>query len=868
MGKSKKIALIFVLELLVWQTFTSRVRAMSLSNIAIQQRYSDTIHIKSLLRLGQQYIERPGSQKRDLDSSLVFIKQAMQQAIALHSDKWRLEVLKWMGDSYLEGNNWEAGKTCFMEVVNYYRSRKDHVNEQATWDRFTRCIPIDKPRFQAELIKLCQQDTNKVRLMLRLGQSYIERPGSDPKDLDSGAYFIRQAKTLSSALHADYWRMEALKWLGDFYLEGGNWQQGRSSFMEVVNYYEKKQDRPNVLRTLIRFSQCLPYRPETGTIKEEIYKNLIQNYKAVGDRNNAMDMLKELAYIHLTAGRLSLAENEMSEVLSVYKAIKYPKIYEIYNLISMLHRQKGNIDKELYYDLEALKNAEASGDTLNAVQFYFNLGQFYKDQQMNRQSLYYFRRTLNCMRTLKNFDQYDMLTAHCAVILIHMDQPKQALSFITRSFSLSPPDGAFKRYAQSTAFGLCFDKLKQYKKAEAEYLEMLKQVTELYEHGKVTPEDYFLKYKIVLSFYVNSGQYSKAPPYLKKVLAAPPGVLNPSVLPQVHLMEYKVDSAAGRIAAALKHYILYKALEDSLFTKDRVKEIQDINIKYQTAQKQKDLELLQATDKLNQQALSEAIRSRKFYVSGLIMSLMIIGFVYNRYLIKQKNNQKLKIKQTEILTKNIALERLLKDNEWLLKEIHHRVKNNLQIVMSLLNSQSTYLHDEEALNANIDSQTRIQAMSLIHQKLYRDNNMTSIYMPDYINELVDYLKETYKTKHHVIFDKQVVAVHLDVQQAIPIGLILNEAITNSIKYAFKDHSDAIISVGLNVAGENEIILIVSDNGIGLPAGFDALNSHSFGMTMMKGLTEDLEGLFELSSLGGTKIKITFTLKDNHPYRAV
>ena len=127
---------------------------------------------------------------------------------------------------------------------------------------------------------------------------------------------------------------------------------------------------------------------------------------------------------------------------------------------------------------------------------------------------------------------------------------------------------------------------------------------------------------------------------------------------------------------------------------------------------------------------------------------------------------------------------LLKDKEWLIKEVHHRVKNNLQMVISLLNSQSIYLNDEAAVVAIQESQRRMHAMSLIHQKLYQSENVGVIDMRAYINEFISYLKDIFETGSSIRFEQDVDPIKLDVGQAVPVGLILNEVITNSIKYAF------------------------------------------------------------------------------------
>jgi two-component sensor histidine kinase len=222
--------------------------------------------------------------------------------------------------------------------------------------------------------------------------------------------------------------------------------------------------------------------------------------------------------------------------------------------------------------------------------------------------------------------------------------------------------------------------------------------------------------------------------------------------------------------------------------------------------------------------------------------------LYRQYRNKQKTNN-------VITRKNEQLQHFLTEKEWLLKEIHHRVKNNLQIVMSLLNSQSAYIDNEPALAAIHDSQHRVHAMSLIHQKLYGTDNVSSIDMPSYIRELTAYLRDSFDSGQRIHFEYNIAPLELDVSQAVPVGLILNEAITNSMKYAFPDDQTGVVSICLSNVTSNRWLLSMSDNGVGIAV--DSKKTGSLGMSLMKGLSEDLDGDFSIENNNGTMIKVSF-----------
>jgi len=227
----------------------------------------------------------------------------------------------------------------------------------------------------------------------------------------------------------------------------------------------------------------------------------------------------------------------------------------------------------------------------------------------------------------------------------------------------------------------------------------------------------------------------------------------------------------------------------------------------------------------------------------------------------------LEAQQLEINKKNESLQRLVaeKDNlliekEWLLKEIHHRVKNNFHIVASLLEIQSSYAKNKEALSAIKESQHRIHSMSIIHQKLYQSATLSTIHMPEYIYELVEYLRESYSIRENIAFALEVENIELNHASAITLGLILNEAITNAIKYAFAKTHDKKICISLSQISDSQILLSIADNGRGLPADFGSKVGASMGMELLQGLTGDLGGSLSIETNEGTRIKVIFDYK--------
>ncbi len=221
--------------------------------------------------------------------------------------------------------------------------------------------------------------------------------------------------------------------------------------------------------------------------------------------------------------------------------------------------------------------------------------------------------------------------------------------------------------------------------------------------------------------------------------------------------------------------------------------------------------------------------------------------------------------QEHLRAQTAVLQKSLKEKEVLLKEIHHRVKNNLQIVSSLLNLQSRGLTDKGLMTVFKDSQTRIRSMALVHEKLYRSKDLSHIDLREYIVNLSDYIKGTYvRGSSRIRFHYDLEDISLSIDTVIPLGLIFNELISNALKYAFNDPGfsqdrDNVLSIQLMRRGRKHLVVVVKDNGIGLPKGLDIASTNSLGLKLVNSLVKQINGNLQVLSENGSKFTIVFPL---------
>ncbi len=245
------------------------------------------------------------------------------------------------------------------------------------------------------------------------------------------------------------------------------------------------------------------------------------------------------------------------------------------------------------------------------------------------------------------------------------------------------------------------------------------------------------------------------------------------------------------------------------------------------------------------------------YSIALLIVIILLALSYRNYRLKQKSHNQLAKLNNDLESKNILLDKKNAENELLLKEIHHRVKNNLEVVSSLLELQSAQIEDPNTKEAIIEGQNRVNSIGIVHQKLYQGSNIGSIEMKDYFLSLSESILYSYGEKERIDLKLAMEKLDLEIDTAIPLGLIINELMTNSIKYAFPKVEKGTITIKLEKQNNNILHLEVADNGIGKS---DITQGTGFGVQLISLLTQQLNGTMEEKTQNGTTIIFNFKLK--------
>jgi two-component sensor histidine kinase/tetratricopeptide (TPR) repeat protein len=704
-------------------------------------------------------------------------------------------------------------------------------------------------------LRISRPDTAEVNLLISLGKYYLNKPCEFPKDMDSAALYNRKARQLSKKLKYEAGLGRSILLEGQIYREQGNKEKGLQVTKNALQFAQKHKLSKETADAYLAL--CDFFSVENDDLAERIKytEKALPLLRKAGFKQDEANTLKNLGdYYHLQANNTK-AVSLVEQSLALYQSINYKEVQGVYDLLGYLYARTGNEVLALKYGLLAVKTAGLVKDTSMQLCTICNrLAITYNGLKKYDQALLYYQKALDVALRYNQTDAIQQIKFNQIILLMGIHKPQQSLAKLIDVVKKYPPNNNTRlNITALSLFAKIYMDMKQLPKAKRYVDSLLHYYPDFGKEFGYAP---FVNEPII-KYYFLSGQYAKAYTYLKTNDSLARVRHNLTTIATNELMWAKTDSVMGKPYLALQHFQEFKITSDSIKSLDLKKQLSILQFQFDVDNKDRDILVLKQKGQLQQNRINSETVIRNAVLGGLIVLMIFSGLVYSRYKVKTRSNQLLTLQQGKINNQNHLLRKLLNEKEWLLKEIHHRVKNNLQIVISLLNTQSAYLNNQDALDAIKNSQHRMQAMSLIHQKLYQSDNVATIDMSVYIRELVEYLYDSFKQGKSITMHMDISPVKLDVSQAVPLGLILNEAISNSIKYAFKNTQNGRIDVLLQPVANGKYLMCIADNGVGLPNGFDPYNTSSLGMSLMQGLSQQLDGEFVLENNNGLRVCTTF-----------
>jgi two-component sensor histidine kinase len=697
-------------------------------------------------------------------------------------------------------------------------------------------------------------DIGRVQLLLQIGQDVLAQHDETGLDIAPAVAYCRRAAALSDSLHYPAGR------IGSLYLQGqiqgirDLTSEGQTLYRQGISLSQRVAHRR--LEAFGWFYLSESYWHDLATLPTQLayFQRARTLFHQVGDRVNEAYVLKCMADIHQLQGHPEQAIRELLEVEALYRAAGHRQLHYTYDLLTATYRQMGDYKEALRYGLMAVESAQATQDTSNIIGGLYNrLGVLYRELKQYPASLAYYRKALENFQHLGQTLNVISVAGVMARIMVAQHRAPEALAFftqVTKPYATDEP-----RVVERIA-----DYMVEMHAALGHYALAEQYTAQMVAYAKSPPADNGEKssiYHTLGKFYLLTKRYDQARYYLTQALNLE---RHDSPLlrgAELHLLLFKADSAQEQFPAAIAHYQRYKLLTDSVFNERKNKQLASLEIQYDTRKKEQNIALLTKQTQVQQASLQQQEFQRNALVVGalLLAGLLLLG--YNRYRLKQRAAQLLEAQQGEINRQNLSLQHLLTEKDWMLKEIHHRVKNNLEVISSLLETQADYLHDPAALTALREGQNRVHAMALIHQKLYQADNLAVVDMAAYIREITEHLLESFDCQDTVRMHLAVAPVELDVTLATPLGLIINEALTNALKYAFPGRQPGTVRMELAETGPRQYQLSIADDGVGFPPGFNLESGTTMGLTIMRGLSGQLDGYLRISQNAGVQVSLDF-----------
>lgn len=685
-----------------------------------------------------------------------------------------------------------------------------------------------------------------IKELLRQGSHYLFKAGALPQDLDSAFTYFSAAKKEAESAKDIYFQHAALALLGRYYLQKNDAASSIRRFDEAVTLARNSGDKVLLFRALANRGT---YALFDDTLKEKILNESLQLSRKLKDTVGEIEMLTRIYEIHFALRKFDTVRAELLNVTELEKFIGYKYLHYNYYVLSFLDNTASDYASGFTYAKKAVATMEENLDFAFSNFFYGNMAYVYARFDNYEKSLEWLMKSIRLESSNKAKRTWYHQFFSTALNIAKFGHPQQAIDAVLEVAQEFPPLNADQQFHLAHVLGFSYYVMDELDQCGKQY-DILIPLMDSLPNTMMESFNRFSASMDVALYYLDRNQLEKAKQFFRKAktYGDTTEIFSKS---RIHRLQYKIDSAEGRLLSALQNYRLAQNSEDSVYNIVKANQFAQLQIEYETEAKDKNIELLLAKDKVQIAEIRQAAATKNLTLGGIAIMLIVTALVYKLYRNKQKANK-------AIQEKNHTLEQLVRDKEWLVKEIHHRVKNNFHIVASLLEIQSSYLKNQEALSAIKESKNRIHSMSIIHQKLYQSETLSTIHMPEYIYELVEYLRESYGIRKNIGFSLQIDKIELNHASAITLGLILNEAITNAIKYAFSSTQDGLISISLTHISESQILMTISDNGRGLPTDFDSRKGASMGMELLQGLTDDLGGSLQIENKEGTHIRIIFS----------
>ncbi|MDG1276835.1 MAG: histidine kinase dimerization/phosphoacceptor domain -containing protein [Algoriphagus sp.] len=535
--------------------------------------------------------------------------------------------------------------------------------------------------------------------------------------------------------------------------------------------------------------------------------------------------------ILLRMEELDQAEQVLNEAISM---IPEQEAWLLYTNLGYVYERRGMLGKAFEYASKTLEIGETYRDQKAIAMAYSDMSNLFWKQQKFESAFFYGIKSLEIFesRGINDLD-YDFTLHLVGQYLVDLERQEEAFPYFQKSVQLGEQYGFYNNLSDTyIALANLQANTGNFSEGEKSGLDALRYA-ELLENDFMIMRSYLALGKVSNE----AGEYGQAARYLNtSIEKAKENFGDKYYLSLVYEELSKAYEGSNLFESALEASRIAYQLKSDVFTSEAEAQIATLQTEMQVAQKENTINLQES--QLSRQRILQVL-----YLTLAIVLVVILSLVYRVYLRKKSYSE--------------LLEKKNQEKEFLLKEIHHRIKNNLETISSLLSLQIAKIDNRDFQQILEETYNRVQSMGMIHLQLYRQENLKGVEMKEFFENLGRFILDTFDAKNKINFDIEMKALELDVDLAIPIGLIVNELISNSLKYAFPLQEKGRILIKL-YEKEGALFLEVADNGVGIVSNTTTQGT-GFGSELISLLTRQLDGKMTLVKSPGTSFSFTFFL---------
>ena len=712
-------------------------------------------------------------------------------------------------------------------------------------------------------------DTTIVDSYLRTADSIYYGKDSDTIKALRIMSISRRIDSLSTQLHFNRGRGGACMYFGKSYNLLGKMDSARLYANKAVRIYYDNRMFILLARAYYQLGDAYSTNEDEIDLRIRYYEEAAKYFEFNGLRVECARTLQLVADFCMMADDLLKSRRLLKKAISLYESEHIVEIQGAYDLLNRVETQLSNYAKGYEYGKKAVEIAIQVRDSVSPLTctIYNRLGLALYWLAKYDSAILCYNQSLHIAEVNNDPVSVFQITYNLAHVYNKLSYTDSLISLLNRykahNYSRDEiKDITLERYRLS---GLIT--LKQLTAAGRLAERLYSNISKLPPNKLNTAQ---FAYPVIYRYYLVTGKTEKA----KAILAETEALfrLNKSQLALLTLytMDANLHKSMGDHRRAIAAAVLAKHMADSAFFvnwhewqhKLERQFVAELQLKEQLNLQR--TELLEMNIRLKETALRHASINTDIILFSALLLCAFTGVTYRIYQLKRRKLLLLQWQKESVDRQNISLRQLvdhqlqlIAEKEWLIKEVHHRVKNNLQIVVSLLNFQSKFLKDEAARYAIRNSQNRIRAMSFIHQQLYGNESLQFVNVEPYVDKLVRYLRDALSSATPIAYQVEIADMQMDIGDVVAVGLIINEAVTNAVRYAFADNPSPEIEILLYLERDGDMVLTIADNGSGLPTGFNWEKATSPGFNLIQMMMRQLNAVASIHSHEGLNLTIRF-----------